>query len=700
MIMKTRVLALALIIVCVIACRAHALSIQEQITQSTKLEFTNGIMGNVDENFSPCRLDTKFEFYADGQNLYMICSVEIDSTFSKGNETKRDQPGSGDFIMMRLITVPNQNFAYTYVFYPLMNKEDYTIGLGVNQNYDWNSDYEYESVINQDRWVIYAKMPWKDMRTTKETPFTIGVIANRWMRNDGRGFNYPHVVRSMGEAYYSDSAQLTIPVRIARDYGINTRLYYTAKYDLLNSQSYNIKDYVGLDFTFRPQQNGSLKLTLQPDYSDVPLDSEDDIYNTLYKPWLQENRFFFKEDLDLLTGSNSYWYSRNIISPLAAVKYSLIQPNTSLIFLSAKDQKKQLYNGTDDFYNAFSIRQNIGKSQISVYAYNRMDNKAAYNNELASLMFSRQFLRNNNISVELSGSIARDSLSADYSSGTSGILKYSFSNMTHTFDLSGKYIDDSFRADMGNISLMNRNTFNATYTNYLNFPKSFISDFSNSVIAQYVTNHNSNERIEAYVAYRNQSKILSTRAYFGIDASYGDETYNGISYEYKKAFFSLGSNYWSNISPFIRIGGARNLVYRLEKLVDYAYVYGSLEALINPNATVKFDATYYRYDHPETENWDNEYLFANLDYAVNFNTGFRFNMGLRFNNIEVPVALYDGYFGYYFNSEWQISKILRINLGFQSKADHYSYSVDPNPTVYHLYDVTSQSIYLKTSVSF
>ena len=43
------------------------------------------------------------------------------------------------------------------------------------------------------------------MRTTKETPFTIGIIANRWMRNDGRGFNYPHVVRSMGESYYTES---------------------------------------------------------------------------------------------------------------------------------------------------------------------------------------------------------------------------------------------------------------------------------------------------------------------------------------------------------------------------------------------------------------------------------------------------------------------------------------------------------------
>ena len=698
--MKVRELAAAIIIACLFACRAYALNIQEQITQSTKLDFNNGLMGNVDENFSPCRLNTEFEFYADGQNLFMICAVEIDPTFNLGNETKRDQSGSGDFIMVRLITVPNQNFAYTYVFYPLMNKEDYTLGLGVNQNYDWNSDYEYESVINQDRWTIYARIPWKDMRTTKDAPFTIGVIANRWMRNDGRGFNYPHVVRSMGEAYYQGAIPLTVPVRITRDYGMNTRLYYTAKYDLLNNQSYKVKDYMGLDFAFRPQQNGSLKLTLQPDYSDIPLDSEDDIYNTLYKPWLQENRFFFKEDLDLLTGSNSYWYSRNIISPIAAIKYSLIQPNTSLILLSANDQKKKLYNGTDDFYNALAIRQKIGKSQLSLYAYNRMDKKAVYNNEVASLMVSRQFWGNHFLSIELGGSIARDSMSADYSSGSSGILKYSFSNIKHTLDLSGKYIDDSFRADMGNISLMDRNTFNATYTNYLNFPRSFLSDFSNSVIAQYVTDHNTNDRIEASVAFRNQSKIRSTWAYFGIDASYGDETYNDILYEYKKAFFSLGSSYWSTISPFIRIGGARSLVYRLDKLVDYAYVYGSLESLINPNTTIKLDATYYRYDHPKNENWDNEYLFANLDYTINFNTGFRLNMGLRFNNIEIPSALYDGYFGYFFNSEWQISKILRVNLGYQSKADHYSYSVNSNPTVYHMYDVTSQSIYLKTSVSF
>ena len=581
-----------------------------------------------------------------------------------------------------------------------MNKEDYTLGLGVNQNYDWNSDYEYESVISKDSWKIYAKIPWKDMRTTKDTPFTIGVIANRWMRNDGRAYNYPYVLRSMGEGYYQGAIALTVPIRISKDYDFNSRLYYTARYDLLNNQSYKPKDFIGFDFTFRPQQNGSFKLSLQPDYSDIPMDSEDDIYNTLYKPWLQENRFFFKEDLDLLTGSNSYWYSRNVISPIMAIKYSLLQANTSLILLSAKDQKKQIYNGTDDFYNALAIRQKLGKNQLSLYAYNRMDQKAEYNNEVASIMLSRQFWGNNNLSLEVGGSIARDSLLADYASGTSGILKYSFSNNTHTIDLSGKYIDDSFRADMGNISLVNRNTYNASYTNYLNFPRAIISDFSNSVSAQYVSNHNTNDRIETSVAFRNQSKVLSTRAYFGIDASIGDEMYNDNSYEYQKLFLSLGSNYSSKISPFIRFGAARNLVYRLDKLVDYSYLYGSLESLINPNTTLKLDATYYKYDHQKTESWDNEYLFANLDYAINFNTGYRLNMGLRFNNIEIPIALYDGYFGYYFNSDWQINKLIRVTLGFQSRADHYSYSIEPNPTVYHVYDVTSQSIYLKTSLSF
>ncbi|HQG94224.1 MAG TPA: hypothetical protein PK506_03685, partial [Candidatus Syntrophosphaera sp.] len=67
--MKVRELTIAIILICFFSCRAYALSIQEQISQSTKLDFQNGIMGNVDDNFSPCRLNTEFEFYADGRNL-------------------------------------------------------------------------------------------------------------------------------------------------------------------------------------------------------------------------------------------------------------------------------------------------------------------------------------------------------------------------------------------------------------------------------------------------------------------------------------------------------------------------------------------------------------------------------------------------------------------------------------------------------
>ncbi|MDD2332438.1 MAG: hypothetical protein PHI68_07285 [Candidatus Cloacimonetes bacterium] len=691
---------IALLMSGLLSISAYAVGISEQMEKATRLSFQNGILGNVDDNFAPCRLGNELVFYADGQNLYMQCVSEIDSTFSMGKESKRDQASSGDFIMLRLITVPDQNFAYTYVFTPLRNKEDYTLGLGISANYDWNSDYDYESIITKTTWTIKARIPWKGMRTGKTSPFNVGIIINRWMQNDGRSFNYPHLVRSMGENYYRKAFPLSVPVRISRDLDPQARFYYTAKYDLLNKQSYKAIDYTGLDFAFRPQQNGSIKLTLQPDFSDIPMDTEDDVYNTLYKPWLQENRFFFKEDLDLLSGSNSYWYSRNIISPFVAIKYSLIQPQTSLIVLSAKDQKKQIYNGSDDFYNALSIRQKLGKLQISLYAYNRMDEKAEYHNEVSSAKVTSQVWGYHSLSLEFGKSLVRDSLSAKHLSGTAGTIAYGFSNTRHTIDLSGKFIDDTFRADMGNISLINRNTFDASYTNYLNFPKAFISDFSNSLMVTYVADHTTNERIEAYLAFRNQSKIKSTLAYFGLDINCGDESYNGTTYGYQKAFFSLGSIYRPSFAPFIRIGRGRNLVYRLEKQLDYLYCYSSLESVINPHATIKLDVTLYKYDHEKTASWDNEYLFANLDYAINFNTGFNLNLGLRFNDTEVPSSFYDGYFGYYFNSEWQISKAIKLNLGYQSKADHYTYSLEGDPQEYHLYDITSQNIYLKTSVSF
>lgn len=122
--------------------------------------------------------------------------------------------------------------------------------------------------------------------------------------------------------------------------------------------------------------------------------------------------------------------------------------------------------------------------------------------------------------------------------------------------------------------------------------------------------------------------------------------------------------------------------------------------MINSNASLKLEATYYNYNTDNTDTWDNQFLFANLDFAFYFNTGFSMNMGFRYNNYEIPSAYYDGYFGLYFNADWDINNWLRFSLGFQNKANHYSYSIDGDPTTYKLYDVTSQNIYLKTIIVF
>lgn len=679
---------------------SYSQNIDSRMYSAKRVDFVNGSFGNIDDNFSPCRLTTNLEFYVDEQNLYIKIVADIDSTFSIGKEGKRDQSSNGDHIILRVITIKGQSFAYSYVFTPLNNKIDYTTGLNVNNNYEWNSDYEYESIITNDKWVIYAEIPWAGMRILNQNPIELGVILNRWMRYDDRGFNYPHVAKSMGEFYYSGAYPISISTLIAKDNDFKIRMYYTAKHDLLNNQNYRARDFVGIDFSVRPQFNGSLKVTIQPDYSDVPLDSEEDVYNSLTKPWIDENRLFFKEDLDLLSGLNSYWYSRNIVSPIFASKYSLIQPKTSFVLLSAKDQMKHFYNGSDDLFNAIAIKQWIGNLKLSLNAYNRMHKSAIYNNEVAIANLSYHFWRNHSLNLEYGGSAARDSLSMGYLFGSTGTISYTFSNSKHTLCLTESFISDRFRADMGNISFINRNTIDAAYTNYQYFGNSIISDFSNTLKGQYVTKYNSNDKIESYITYRNQSRIKSSLAFLGIDATYGDEIYDNRRYIYKKCYFSLGSNYNTSFSPLIRIGNGRVLVYQLGRQLDFLNIYTSLESMINPNASLKLEATYYRYNTDNTDTWDNQFLFANLDFAFYFNTGFSMNTGFRYNNYEIPSAYYDGYFGLYCNADWDINNWLRFSLGFQNKANHYSYSIDGDPTTYKLYDVTSQNIYLKTIIVF
>ena len=102
------------------------------------------------------------------------------------------------------------------------------------------------------------------------------------------------------------------------------------KYNSLNGDFLFDENDLGFDLSFRPNYATNVKFSFNPDYSDVPLDDESDIYNLKYTPTLLENRYFFIEDFNAFGIDNTMFYSRNILQPQYALK---ITGNTTQFFL-------------------------------------------------------------------------------------------------------------------------------------------------------------------------------------------------------------------------------------------------------------------------------------------------------------------------------------------------------------------------------
>ena len=123
--------------------------------------------------------------------------------------------------------------------------------------------------------------------------------------------------------------------------------------------------------------------------SDIPMDTEQDIYNMRFAPTYQENRYFFIEDLDVFgVGGNNdsgekVFYSRHIMQPRYAFKITGNAKHYSYGFLSALDKKVTTnaeVTNPDDLCNMIAYKQKGENLNTQFTLLNRMNND--YHNEV------------------------------------------------------------------------------------------------------------------------------------------------------------------------------------------------------------------------------------------------------------------------------------------------------------------------------
>ncbi len=634
-------------------------------------------MGNDKNNYSPSPFKEKHFLFYDSQNLYYTVIAEIDSSFSRGIEAVRDGDTVSDAIYLHLITQPESYMAYVYVFSPLGCKKDYTTDFGFRANYNWNSRYQYRSEINGNLWLIEAIIPFSDLRYSGSPPYMFSVMFRRTHYKSMSSFRYPYIDSKIGLEYYRSFYPITIETHISHQWTPRLKLHSTAVYDLQEEHGNNLADNTGLNFSLKPDQNSTARLAIQPDFSDTPLDSESNVYNSKYPPMIEENRSFFIEDYDLLAPRSDFWYTRKIISPVIALKFNRIQNNSALAVLALKDKEYRDVMDSGDYWLAAGYSKNVGNHQVIFNAYTRGSEDWADYNSIGYMILGIRPWKNITINPEFSFSY--DHKPSNNMVGTNGKLALAWQGEHLSLIGGSEYISRDFTASMGSINETDRANFTAQvgyqkyFDNYLNSLTSQLT-MSTTYNLELTTNHY-------------QSIIFSTNATgfknaltLDYNADYSREYFNKVMHLIYAHTLGLSSSKYRYLMPSASFTYGKSIIYSQNCTADYYSFTPIIWTEINQNTTLGLGIYYIKYNAKQTDVFDNEYFFSNINLRTQFVDKISITQGIRVNNHTntlVPASdvasaiLINGYIGYYANIDWMVTKHFNLVAGYKSKESRY-----------------------------
>lgn len=618
-------------------------------------------------------LATDCWFWHDGKNLYAYWELEIDEHFSAGVFATRDDTQTSDYVRIQIKTVPHEDFAYYFAAYPRGTCFDAVRTDNFQVDRAWNSRYNCLSTYSEKSWQVTMIIPFKDLRFEGTAPYHWSVSLARQVQANASAYGNPYSSTSgcTIRQYFDSFEPMVIKESIESSQSYTVIPYFYRSYDSLAKTQTFDPEHIGLNVAYRPSINASLKLAFNPDFTEVPIDEERDSHNDKYPPQLNENRLFFTEDMNAFGVGSNIFYSRNIMQPIFAGKYTASGKNWSLGVLTAKDKETKMNEiviNPDDFFNVIAFKRQL-KSFSNHFTILARTNENRENYVFHSFPFwqiSPTFKVYARMLYTLNKT-ERDDFARGYKV-TMGIDKR-IGKLSANMNLTD--ISKLFYPAMGDAgSRQNVNLYAIEYSFYYeNFAK-------DSFIRTYSFNHDASGVFEK----EGDKEIRNGTTGFGGNINFSNQTSCSYGARLGKdrldndllSWYSLDASFnWSGFLPMNGYFGAnygKLIYYRLTDVYPrqnlYCGINGYLGAMISYN--LRNNHVIWK-DFPHESQYDEEYDITNFDMDVTFSNTLKFVCGIRYNNYEYSQQRQ--HIGYFSTMHWYVSSTTTLYAGYKATED-------------------------------
>jgi hypothetical protein len=298
----------------------------------------------------------------------------------------RDRISADDNVEIHLDTFRERNRAFVFVVNPLGVQADGTKSEGggfipgsnvtPGQN-DLSADFVWQSRgrLTDFGYEVEVRIPFSSLRYPILMPQAWGLQIDRHVQRNGYEETWTPAVRASA-SFIAQSG--TLEGMSGMHHGqvveLNPELTNTVTgapccAPGLRDWKYNSSPQIGGNVRWAMGSNFVLNGTVKPDFSQVEADATQIAADERFALFYAEKRPFFVEALDQFNVPNQLVYTRTIVRPDAAAKFTGKLGRSDLAFMSAVDERGLTPNGDRPLVDILRLRQSFGEQSQAGMLY-------------------------------------------------------------------------------------------------------------------------------------------------------------------------------------------------------------------------------------------------------------------------------------------------------------------------------------------
>lgn len=280
----------------------------------------------------------------DQHALYIgLSAVDPDPTQIDAPLARRDQiPNANDFFSIYIDPIGTRKFAQLF----RVNASGVPADGLFNEdsgNEDMSPDFEWDAKTrrNSSGWTAEVKIPFSTLRYSSPPSATWSFVIVRAMaRDEVYRFSNAQMPRDNNcFLCYGQTLTGMNALPDGRESTLTPQLTWRRSGDKINGvgTSGHNDFVVSADVKFRPRADLVFDATINPDFSQVELDTPQLAANSQFALFFPEKRAFFQEGADILSSPFNAIYTRTINNPAWGARITERNDSSDFIFLTARD---------------------------------------------------------------------------------------------------------------------------------------------------------------------------------------------------------------------------------------------------------------------------------------------------------------------------------------------------------------------------